>query len=292
MQKKKRKIIWISLLCSILLAGSGVFLMKFRPDLLFLAKDWTGHLISSNEYNFQQVDSETLALRVYTIDELSTDSRVRFDESMQLINVSYPLSEGYVPAVSLYDDTDVSMNDCVQEAYAALSAAVRDQFDQPLYIRSAYRSREEQEAEFAADPTKATLPGSSEHEAGLAMDVYVPYFAGSSFIKAPAGQWVYSHCADYGFIIRYSYYGKNSTGIRFEPWHLRYVGQPHAEIITENRLTLEEYMEGIQVDAFYQFGNYLITKQSGDTILLPETFSSAIISPDNMGNWMITIKIH
>lgn len=290
MQKKKRKIIWIILLCLLLLTGVGMF-CHLRSNLFFVAKDWAAHLISSNEYSFQQVDSETLALRKYTIDELSADSRVTFDESMQLINVSHPLSTDYEPAVSLYGDTSVTMNDCVQETYSALSAAVREQFDQPLYIRSSYRSREEQEAEYTADPSKATLPGSSEHEAGLAMDVYVPYFAGSAFIKAPAGQWVYSHCSDFGFIIRYPYYGKKSTGIRFEPWHLRYVGQPHAKIITENRLTLEEYMEKLQVGAFYRIGNFLITRQSGDTILLPETFSSAIISPDNMGNWMTTIQI-
>lgn len=33
------------------------------------------------------------------------------------------------------------------------------------------------------------------------------------------------------------------TGIAHEPWHFRYVGRPHASLIAERGLALEEYLE-------------------------------------------------
>ena len=62
-----------------------------------------------------------------------------------LINDAYPLSDSFQPEISSYKDTDVQMNSCIQDAYAAMSATVREQFDVPLYVREAYRTEEEQE---------------------------------------------------------------------------------------------------------------------------------------------------
>ena len=64
-----------------------------------------------------------------------------------LINDAYPLSDSFQPEISYYKDTDVQMNSCIQDAYAAMSATVREQFDVPLYVREAYRTEEEQEEE-------------------------------------------------------------------------------------------------------------------------------------------------
>ena len=36
------------------------------------------------------------------------------------------------------------------------------------------------------------------------------------------------------------------TGIGHEPWHFRYVGVPHAAVMAENGLTLEEYLPFLQ----------------------------------------------
>ena len=60
-----------------------------------------------------------------------------------LINDAYPLSDSFQPEISYYKDTDVQMNSCIQDAYAAMSATVREQFDVPLYVREAYRTEEE-----------------------------------------------------------------------------------------------------------------------------------------------------
>ena len=55
--------------------------------------------------------------------------------------------------------------------------------------------------------------------------------------------WLKEHCAEYGFIWRYSEEKSDITGISNEPWHFRYVGVEAATYIMENNLCLEEYME-------------------------------------------------
>ena len=68
----------------------------------------------------------------------------------------------------------------------ALSAAVKDQTGNKLYVSSDFRTAEEQQVLYDEDPLTATLPGASEHQTGLALDVYVAYYAGDAFIKSPS----------------------------------------------------------------------------------------------------------
>ncbi|MDZ5038433.1 M15 family metallopeptidase, partial [Clostridium perfringens] len=49
--------------------------------------------------------------------------------------------------------------------------------------------------------------------------------------------------SNYGFIIRYPKGKEDITGYNYEAWHLRYVGVGPAKEITDNGLTLEEYLE-------------------------------------------------
>lgn len=50
----------------------------------------------------------------------------------------------------------------------------------------------------------------------------------------------------YGLVERYPAGKENITGIEHEPWHFRYVGFPHSEIMTGKGLTLEEYPDFIK----------------------------------------------
>jgi len=58
----------------------------------------------------------------------------------------------------------------------------------------------------------------------------------------PVQQWLMTHCAEYGFILRYPPEKSEVTGIGYEPWHYRYVGLDAAKEITEQGLCLEEYL--------------------------------------------------
>ena len=233
-------------------------------------------------------------MTAYPLAELMETDRVVFNQSLMLINNEYSLANDFKPDIVEYKDTGVMMNRCVPDAYQALSAAVAEKYDEKLYISSDYRTAEEQEEIHGEDQLTAALPGSSEHEAGLALDVYVPYYAGFGFIKSEVGQYVNETCWEYGFIIRYSSFGESETGIPYEPWHLRYVGEPHARIIYNNHLTLEEYIESLDVGIWYETDGYILSRQKADTdgsLFLPSDFVGAVISSDNTGNYIITIQV-
>lgn len=89
------------------------------------------------------------------------------------------------------------------------------------------------------------LPGHSEHQTGLAIDLGLRQET-VDFIRPDFPDWgVCGHfrrrAAAYGFILRYPAGKEAVTGISHEPWHFRYVGAPHGEIITAMGVTLEEY---------------------------------------------------
>ena len=89
-------------------------------------------------------------------------------------------------------------------------------------------------------------PGTSEHQAGLAVDIvsldYQVLDEGQE--DTPLQQWLMEHCWEYGFILRYPSGKSDLTGVGYEPWHYRYVGREAAQAITEQGLCLEEYLAG------------------------------------------------
>ena len=61
--------------------------------------------------------------------------------------------------------------------------------------------------------------------------------------KTALFQWMYAHCQEYGFILRYPADKESVTGVMYEPWHFRYVGKEAAAYIMENNLCLEEFLD-------------------------------------------------
>ena len=129
-----------------------------------------------------------------------------------------------------------------------------------LFVREGYRTRDEQqqlldekisayqsegysetEAEKLAKEWVA-LPGTSEHEIGLAVDIN----ADTSVSAADAVYaWLEDNSYKYGFIKRYPSNKTDITGVSNEPWHYRYVGKKAAKEIYEKGLCLEEYLRQI-----------------------------------------------
>lgn len=129
-------------------------------------------------------------------------------------------------------------------------------------ICSSYRTRDKQEELFEKkldtllqqgySPEEAereaarwvARPGTSEHETALAVDIVDAAYQilDQQQEQTPVQQWLMTHCAEYGFILRYPTDKSDLTGIGYEPWHYRYVGTEAAETITEQHLCLEEYL--------------------------------------------------
>ena len=58
---------------------------------------------------------------------------------------------------------------------------------------------------------------------------------------------IHEKLADYGFILRYLEGKEHITGYGYEPWHIRYVGDPEtARSIMADGLTLEEALDAVR----------------------------------------------
>lgn len=287
MKKKTTVIIAIIAAIAVIAAGT-LFCMRNREGInrrLFILFNSKG----GKSFSLDEADDPDF--RRMEIWELTKDPRVSIDDSLMLVNADYPLEEGINLEITEYKNKGVFMNVCIHDPYAELAAEVAEKFDgEKLYVMSAYRSAEEQQAEIEKDPEKAAGVGTSEHQAGLALDLYVSGYAGDGFLKSDVGMWVNRRCQDCGFIIRYPAWGEKSTGIPFEPWHVRYVGFPHAEIIMSKKLTLEQYVSALKIDSVYKYGDYVITRCE-DTVSVPAEFVSAVVSADNTGTYIVTYKL-
>nr|WP_235822161.1 M15 family metallopeptidase [Gottfriedia luciferensis] len=92
----------------------------------------------------------------------------------------------------------------------------------------------------------SAVPGTSEHQTGLAMDVSSPKFGNKlekEFGETKEGAWLADHAHEYGFVIRYPEDKVNITEYHYEPWHIRYIGIKYATYLYKKDLVLEEVMK-------------------------------------------------
>ena len=83
--------------------------------------------------------------------------------------------------------------------------------------------------------------GSSEHNLGICMDI-ICAASSANFQNTKAYAWLQENAHNYGFILRYPEDKVDVTGVKFEPWHWRYVGVENAASIRDSGLCLEEYL--------------------------------------------------
>lgn len=283
MNKKKKKTVIIVLMI-IFIAVISVFVYKYRDRI---ARKLESIFTAEGKVKGLEVN-DTSGWTELNIADAKAD--IIQDQSLMLINKEHKIDDSFIANVSEYKNSEVIMNVCIMEAYEKLANEVFERFEQKLYVRSAYRSAEQQLEQIEQNGEKATEIGASEHQAGLALDVYVPYYAGAGFINCDAGKWVNKNCGEYGFIIRYPSYGKETTGIDYEPWHIRYVGYPHSKIIMDSNSTLEGYISYFEPDKVYKYKEYYIYRMENDTIKIPEKYEQIIISPDNLGGYIVTVR--
>lgn len=286
MKTKKRRVG----LKLVLMAGIVVAIILYnKEDYRFIVANTVEKIAQGVEVEKVEIKKEDL--QVVPLREIKNDHKIRLDDSLNLINKDFPIREDGEKGIVNYKDTDVKMQKILVKPYENLSKAVKEETGENLLIMSSFRTKEEQEIVFSQDSKKAANPGTSEHEKGLALDLYIKFFAGSGFLKSDAGQFVNRDSWKYGFIIRYPIDKKNVTGVPFEPWHIRYVGEAHAEIMYKNNLALEEYIDNLEIDSFYKFGNWIISRQKDEVLTFPKDLENVVVSPDNMGNFIVTGEV-
>lgn len=124
-----------------------------------------------------------------------------------------------------------------------------------IMVRSGHRTLEYQQGLYddelaatgAVSSSLVAMPGYSEHHTGLAVDFTTydgEYY--TDFDGTGDYEWIMNNCWRYGFVNRYPAGKEALTFIDNEPWHFRYVGIPHAEIMKDYDFCLEEYISFIK----------------------------------------------
>ena len=230
-----------AVLLMVLLAGSGVC------DTLDLAA--LGDIEEA-----QMIEDE----RVWTYPipyELLTTS-----DYIVLVNRENLLDESYIPEDLVADLScrkvsydKIQLRQTAADALSVLfDAAKADGIT--LYAHSGYRSYRTQNTIYhnrlkkknGVDDGIVQYPGASEHQTGLAIDVINKSgigknFTNDAFAPSKEGRWLAENCWDYGFILRYPEDKTGITGIKYESWHIRYVGVQVAQYMRDHDLCLEEF---------------------------------------------------
>ena len=280
--KRYSKVLLILLACCILVGGAGV--------VYFHGEWWFPILESMKSHKplaLTQVEVGDGVLTTLT-DLMAAEGAV-CSYNLMLINRDTPLPEDFEPELIEYNMA--KMHPLMKEDYIALRDDVKAATGVRIYVVSDYRTSQEQEEILQSSQNGiAAQVGCSEHEAGMALDVYAPHFDGMSFLNCRTGRMINRICWQYGYIVRYPADKEDVTGISYEPWHLRYVGKTHAKLITESGLSMEEYVSFYQPEVWYQCEDgSMILRTAKDEILLPRGWSSCDISPDNTGYVFITL---
>lgn len=255
--RRRRRLSLLSLLLALLLFGGGFLMGKASAVSQASAGGSSGIPVTG----LYTADLSGIIPEKPEAKGASSGTPEEAEWALLLVNGEHPLPEDFtVPEL-----TQLKNGHAIDSrAYPALQEmmdAARAAGHQPL-ICSSYRTwgkqaqlfeaktqfyldqgYAESEAEVQAAAWVAR-PGTSEHQAGLAVDIVDTAY--QLLDKAqegrPVQQWLMAHCAEYGFILRYPSGKSDLTGVNYEPWHYRYVGQKAAREIMDQGLCLEEYL--------------------------------------------------
>jgi zinc D-Ala-D-Ala carboxypeptidase len=197
----------------------------------------------------------------------SIETAAEPDSITVLVNKQYKLPDNYKPDDLVYPEVPFIFSEKIEKRMLRKSAA--EALEKMFYAAkqdgvrlagvSAFRSQSTQTSLFnryvkrdgeAKARTYSAVPGHSEHQTGLAIDISGTdgkCAAESCFAGTKEAEWLEKHAPDYGYIIRFPEGKESITGYKYEPWHIRYVGTEIARSVAERGITLEEYYDAIPV---------------------------------------------
>ncbi|MBD5465232.1 MAG: M15 family metallopeptidase [Lachnospiraceae bacterium] len=199
-----------------------------------------------------------------SVSENSTKGQLSIDDwQLVLINKHHSIPDDYTFTLGTIKGNMQCDERIIPELMEMLQAAKEDGVS--LIICSPYRDLNRQKVLFERkikaymrkgysyleayqiSSQAVTVPGASEHQIGLAIDFLCKGYSSlnEGFEDTEGGRWLAEHSYEYGFVLRYPKGKEYITGIEYEPWHFRYVGREAAAIMTEEELTLEEFVEQI-----------------------------------------------
>ena len=176
----------------------------------------------------------------------------KFSKDM-LINKHFSLNKNFVPDNLVTISSEDSVDEGIKlngEAYRAFKQMKSDMNKEGLdvLINEGYRSYSDQEElcdyyrNLYGDnyvSKYVALPGFSEHQTGLAIDLSST--STRTFSNSKEYKWMLDNSYRYGFILRYDSRLITETQFNSEPWHFRYVGSEISNYLHEHYMSYEEY---------------------------------------------------
>lgn len=214
----------------------------------------------SSQQSAEAVQSETTAAQASSsADKKPADKSAWY---LMLVSAEHPMPSNYHPELEKIDQNGHVFDKRAANALRKMLSDAKAAGLSPI-VCSSYRSVEKQTNLFQdevakhkskgmneeqAKKTAATVvayPGTSEHNLGLAADIVsLDYqILDEAQKNTPEAKWLRENCSKYGFIVRYPDGKSDKTGVIFEPWHYRYVGEDAAKEIMQKGICLEEYLD-------------------------------------------------
>lgn len=242
------------------------------------------------------------------------------DELLLLVNGASLLDDAYTPndLVDIAKETPsqksaLQLRQPAAEAYLKMYAAYSASHNEKLYTISGFRDYAYQKRLFSSKVAGrqsrgqsyttayqntlqyTALPGTSEHQTGLAIDLSHNAGLSESFQNTAQGKWLLQNCWSFGYILRYDADKCDLTAIAYEPWHYRYVGLPHSLIIREHDWVLEEYIAYLKANGSLEYPDPVnpeaIYRVYYTTDTTQEYEHIVSVSSDNDGGYIVTCHI-
>ena len=158
-------------------------------------------------FNYQEADKEDLVtIASYAQGKYQRYEQLHKDAALALMRMIYAARDNgvWIVPVSGYRDVEKQRN---------------------LFQAQIRRKGSEKEAAKSSAP-----PGYSEHHTGYTIDLtdgrLVNRDITSDFASTDAYRWLVDNAHQFGFEL--SFPKNNSQGVKYEPWHWRYIGSPEA----------------------------------------------------------------
>jgi D-alanyl-D-alanine carboxypeptidase len=226
-------------------------------EIDFFNIEYLDRYISYKEVNTEMPNKQVIKDVNMNLDKAPYENPVKarnLNTEKILVNKYYYLESDYVPdnlepISTRYALSNMKMVSVAKNAFEEMASAAKKE-NLNIIAMSTYRSYDYQvglynryvnaDGKEAAD-TYSARPGHSEHQTGLAADVYNGKENYTNFERTKEFEWMQKHAHEFGFILRFPKDKVSETKYSYESWHYRYVGKEAAAYIKEHNISFEEY---------------------------------------------------
>lgn len=189
-----------------------------------------------NDYYTNTRHAKNLNTQYILVNKYNFLTEKYIPKNLEKINSQYSLGNMY-----LVDYAKEAFEKMAQQAKKEnLSIIAMSTYRSYKYQVNLYNTYAKKDGKKIAD-TYSARPGYSEHQTGLAVDVYNGKEPYTNFEVTEEFKWMEKNAYKYGYILRFPKNKTKETGYNYEAWHYRYVGEEIAKYIYNKKISYEEY---------------------------------------------------